>query len=147
MPNNSTVDSIAFVSAIVGVISAFLAFLSYRLTKRQGSNNSYNSTVEKCRNNLDRSYLSTSKFINEFSEKKESKEKRISREQIMYLLELLRKEFPTETTSEEFTNSYENLIVLISDISYESNIEKIFRDLAKIKSQIAYLKENLAYKE
>lgn len=61
----------------------------------------------------------------------------------MYLLELLRKEFPTDKINTELNKTYDNLLVLISDITYENNEGKIFRDLAKIKSHISTLKESL----
>jgi hypothetical protein len=142
---NST-DYIAFVSAIVGVISAILAYSSYKLTKKEGSDNRYNTIIEKCRKNLDKSYLVTSEFINNFSDQDESKDKRISRDQIMYLLELLRKEFPEDKRNTSFNSSYEKLIICISDITYESNVEKVFRDLSTIKDLILSLKNSLLLK-
>jgi len=145
MSNHSEVANfIASISAFIGVCSAFFAFMSYRKSVSHYNLNKRDQFLYRCNQNLDSCYMELNNFVHKFSETIESKEKRIARDKILYLLEIFRSDLnPNEFMSDEFKSSYGNLDVKISDITFENNFEKIINDLGHVKNTISSLKVTL----
>lgn len=142
MPNeNEVANGIAFISAFVGCCSALVAFLSYRKSVAQYNINKKDMFFSNCRNRLDDCYMELNDFVRNFSDTEESKEKRTARDKILYLLEILRVDMESSSlVCSTIKSSYGALGMKISDITYEENYEKIFRDLGVIKDSISTLK-------
>jgi hypothetical protein len=146
MPSDNVIANfIASISAIIGVTSAILAYLSYRNTKEQYQINRLDQFRSKCGQNLDDCYIALNDFVNDFSSVNESREKRIARDKIIFLLDIFRTDIDQNINIRQlFLQNYDNLDLKISDITYEDNFEKIMRDLASVRNSIANLKHLLS---
>ena len=137
-------NGIASFSAFIGLCSAVVAVLSYRKSVSQYELNKCDNLFKRCSTNLDDSYLAINDFISNYSNARESRTKRIARDKVVYLLEAMLKEIESSKyLSIEYKKRYGDLGMSISDITFESNIEKISRDLSYIKNEIMSLKKQL----
>lgn len=145
MPTTSEVaNNIASISAFIGLCSAIVAFVSYRKSVSQYNMNKRDMFFSKCSKNLDDSYLALYDFVNNYSELPESMGKRIARDKVVYLLEAMLLEVESsDCLCLQFKKSYGSLGMEISDITFESNFEKITRDVGQIKNIIMNLKKQL----
>ncbi len=142
MPNNVlTADHVAIISAVIGAISAFLAFVSYKLSKKQYEQNKTDYFISSCKEGLDDCYVELNTFVSNYSQLEESNEKRVSRDKIIFILDKLKDNFTSSTLLNDGSVSLcDEIIMLISDLTYENNFEKIMRDLSVIKEKISKLK-------
>lgn len=150
MPNNVsqavpyTINIVGIVSATTAVVSAFLSFLSYKKSSAQFESNQRNNFINLSKEKLDKCYMDLSEFIQTFTGSRETKEKRIVRERIVFSLETLRVDFSTcVPTNSHIDMLFGGISLKISDITYEKNFEKNMRDIAIIKDNISDLKNRL----
>ena len=142
--HSDVANNIAVVAAFIGSISAYLSYMAYNNSKDEYSKTLKAQFQSKCSQNLDDCYIGLNEFVNRYYEQNESYKKRIARDKIIYLLEILRVHLETSNfLGDEFKKTYNRLDIEISDITYENNFEKITRDLGYIKYKIATLKGKL----
>ena len=146
MSLNLISNYIASISAFVGCCSAFISFLSYRKLILQNKINKNETFIFNCRSKLDDCYMALSDFVNSHHNANESKDKRIEREKILYLLDIYRPDIDqNEYISKELKQNYYSLSIKISDITFEKNFEKIIKDLGFIKNSISTFKNKLIH--
>lgn len=135
-------EYIAIVSAVIGAVSAFLAFASYKGSKKQYEQNKTDYFIRSCKESLDDCYVELNTFVSNYSQHEESNEKRIARDKIIFILDKMKDNFTVGTLLNDNSVSLcDEIIMLISDLTYENNFEKIMRDLSVIKEKISKLKE------
>lgn len=145
LSDTEVANYIASISAFIGFLSALVAYLSYRKSKEQYEKNKLDQFRSKCSQNLDDCYIALNDFVNNFSNINESREKRIARDKIVFLLDIFRTDINQNgNISLAFMQNYDNLDLKISDITYEDNFEKIMRDLASVRNSISTLKRTLS---
>ena len=143
--SNVAANYIASISAFVGCCSALMAFLSYRKSVEHHDLNKKEMFYSKCHSNLDSCYMALNDFVRGFSGADESKEKRTSRDKIMYLIETLRVNIVSSNlASDKIRGDFTALEMRMSDITYEDNFEKVFRDLRVITNSISSLKNSFS---
>jgi hypothetical protein len=91
MPSDpSAISTVSLISAATAVISAFLSYMSYRKSSSQFETNQLNNFINNTKEKLDKIYIDISEFIQKFTGKRDTKEKRIVRDRIIFSLEAIR---------------------------------------------------------
>jgi hypothetical protein len=135
---------VGIISAAMAIISAILSYLSYRKSSDEYGKNKKDNFVTTINQSLDVVYTELSEFIELFTDKRDTKEKRIVRDRIVYSLESIRVNFNNSTyTDTVIDEKFGDISVKISDTTYERNFEKSMHDLAQIKGCISNLKNSL----
>lgn len=142
--HSEVANYIASISAVIGVVSAILAFLSYRKSLVHFNQNKLDVFVSKCNGNFDSCYIELNSFIDKYSVSDESQNKRLARDKIMYLLDVIRSDLMASNfVTSELNQRYDDIELKMSDITFENNFEKISRDLGEIKNKMSDIKGKL----
>jgi len=75
---------VGVISAAAAIISALLSFISYRKSSAQVERNWKENFVKQSNEKLDKIYIDLSKFIQIFTASRETKEKRVVRDRIVF---------------------------------------------------------------
>lgn len=135
---------VGMVSAAMAVISAILSYLSYRKSSDEYEKNkkdNFIASINKCMDNV---YIELSDYIKNYIGKKDTKEKKIVRERIVYSLESIRINLSGSSyTGSDVDDKFGDLSVKVSDTTFEINFEKSMHDLSQIKGCITNIKNIL----
>jgi len=133
--------SISFYAAIISFISMIASLIFSVKNIRYNEQKDIKMLITNINENIDDIFLSLNDFIKEFLNSKETQEKKLNRDKILYLLDTTRVKIETDFIFME--NHFYELHMKISDITYENNIEKVLHSLNIIKNNIEKLKKNL----
>ncbi len=108
---------VGVISAAAAIISALLSFISYRKSSAQVERNWKENFVKQSNEKLDKIYIDLSKFIQIFTASRETKEKRVVRDRIVFSIEAIRVNFASsKLTDGQTDNNFGDISLKISDM-------------------------------
>jgi hypothetical protein len=150
MPNNpsqvvtNAATIVSVISAAAAIISAFLSFISFRKSSAQFESTQKENFINQSNEKLDKVYIDLNKFVQTYTGSRDTKEKRVVRDRIVFSLDSLRVDFSSnKLTDNQIDTHFGDLSLKISDTTYEKNFEKNMNDLTIIKNSISALKSML----
>lgn len=143
----SAENYISSLALLVSIFAAYFAYSANTNSNKQYLKNESAQFISKFSQNLDNCYTTLHTFFRDFADlTEENCEKRLARENILYLVGIINTEKQNIEFAETFIQHYNGLDIKISDITYENNFEKIMSDLATIRNSISILKIELSKK-
>jgi hypothetical protein len=135
---------VGMVSAAMAAISALLSYLSYRKSSNEYEKNKKDTFITNINKCMDIVYIELSDFIQAYTGKKDTKEKKIVRDKIVYSLESIRVNLSGSMyTGSDVDDKFGDLSLKISDTTFEINFDKSMHDLSQIKGCITNIKNIL----
>lgn len=144
-PIFNAANIVGIISAAMAIASAILSYFSFRKSSAEYEKNKKDGFLTIINSDIDDVYTDLSKFIQDFIGKKETREKKIVRDRIVYSLESIRNSFGNCTYTDSFIDDkFADISLKISDTTYETNFDKCLHDLSQIKGGISNLKNILS---
>ena len=136
---------LSIISIVVAVVAVIITIKMYKQNAAHHNQDRKDRFSENVSHKLEECYLKLTDFVKNFSEMEECVEKRVSREEIQFMIDSIVDDFRVldalgvQTSS----NIYNDIDIRISDVTYDNNFEKITRDLSAIKNKISMLRKEI----